>query len=317
VIIDAHVHAFDRGFFPPAFARATALRWQHAVWPPRPAGALTPEAIEAGYVDPDGRLLAGDLDAAGVDAAVLMMLDHGIGLGEEAPVARDRILEYYAGLAARYPGRLYFFVGVDPRRPDAVSFLRRAAARGARGLKLYPPDGFSCDHPAAVALCRLCADLGLAVMVHTAFVGWPFEGDKANPLALTAVQKAVPDLVLLVGHAGYPLWGPEAAAVVADHPGSYLEISQWQDLLDRDPGALVRVLADFRDRVGAHRIVFGSDHCSGPRFSGARSRLAAWVRFVRDLPETAGRYGRRFTREEVALILGGNMARILGLAAPA
>lgn len=317
MVIDAHVHAFDRGFFPPGFTRATALRWRHAVWPPRPAQALSPEAVEAGFVDPDGNQLLDDLEAAGVDAAVLMMLDHGVGFGEEAPVAREAILAYYADLQARYPGRLYFFVGVDPRRTDAEAFVRRAAAQGARGLKLYPPDGYACDHPAAVALCRLCADLGLAVMFHTAFVGWPFEGHQAHPAALTAVQKAVPDLVLLVGHAGYPLWGAEAAAVVAEHPTSYLEISQWQELADRDPAALVRTLADFRDRVGAHRIVFGSDHCSGPRFSGARSRLAGWVRFVRDLPQVAGRYGRRFSRDEVDLILGGNMARILGLTAPA
>jgi predicted TIM-barrel fold metal-dependent hydrolase len=317
VVIDAHVHAFDRGFFPPGFTRATAVRWRHAVWPPRPADALSPDAVEAGFVDPDGHLLVEDLDAAGIDAAVLMMLDHGVGFGEEAPVARETILAYYAGLTARYPGRLSFFVGVDPRRPDAAAFVRRAAALGARGLKLYPPDGYSCDDPAAVALCRLCADLGLAVMFHTAFVGWPFEGHKAHPAALTAVQKAVPDLVLFVGHAGYPFWGPEAAAVVAAHPTSYLEISQWQELADRDPAALVRTLAEFRDRVGAHRIVFGSDHCSGPRFSGTRSRLNAWVRFVATLPEKAARYGRRFTAEEVALILGGNMARILGLTAAA
>ena len=69
--------------------------------------------------------------------------------------------------------------------------------------------------------------------------------------------------------------------------------------------------------VGAHRILLGSDHFSGPRFSGERSRLPHWVAFLRDLPRTGARYGVAFSDEEMALILGGNAQRILNLPAVA
>jgi hypothetical protein len=65
--------------------------------------------------------------------------------------------------------------------------------------------------------------------------------------------------------------------------------------------------------VGAHRILLGSDHFSGPRFSGDRSQLPRWVGFLRDLPRVGAQYGVRFSEEEMALILGGNAQRLVKL----
>ena len=76
-----------------------------------------------------------------------------------------------------------------------------------------------------------------------------------------------------------------------------------------DPDGLVQVLERARDAVGAHRLLFGSDHTPGPRYSGSRSMLPAMISFMRELPSRSA-----FTATEVDLMLGGNAARILELA---
>lgn len=313
MIIDAHVHTFPAGALPGAMHDATAREWAYGVWPHRDPAAIR-HKIEPGFTDPDGSTLIADLDAAGVDAGVIMMLDHGIGFGEEAPLSVPALLAHYGEVQARYPGRLYAFAAADPRRPDAVELLKAGVhEHGLRGLKLYPPNGYHPGDPVCHPLLAACTELGVPVLVHTAMMTYPLRGHYANPLYMAEVQKRYPDLSLIFGHAGYSLWAEEAALTVAGHESSYLEISQWDRLLGSDEERLIRTLGRMRDHVGPHRILYGSDHISGPRYSGARNTLPDLVAFLRDLPERAAPYGVTFTREESDLILGGNAARILGI----
>lgn len=293
---------------------ATARQWAYGVWPQRDPAAIR-DKIEPGFTDPDGGYLVGDLDDAGIDVGVVMMLDHALGFRQEPGIPLEALLDHYAGLRERHGSRLRVFASVDPRRPDAVNLLRRAVqVNGLTGLKLYPPNGYYPGDEACAPLLTAADDLGVPVLVHTAMIGYPLQGFYANPLYLAAVQKAHPSLTLIFGHSGYPLWGEEAALTAAGHENSYLEISQWDRLLTTDEERLIRTLGRFRDVVGPHRILFASDHVSGPRFSGRRSRLPALVEFLKNLPATAARYGVSFTAAETALIMGGNAARVLGLA---
>lgn len=312
MIIDAHVHSFPQGFLPEPMHEASARRWAYGVWPNRDPADIR-DKIEPGFTDPDGELLIGDLDEAGVDAAAVMMLDHGIGYGKEPPVSVRSMMEHYSGLQQKYDGRLHVFANVDPRREDALELLRYGLEEcRLRGLKVYPPNGFYVSSDECRPLLRLCSDLSLPVLVHTAMMTYPLQGYYANPLYLATVQHQFPDLKLIFGHSGYPIWAEEACLTVEGHENSYLEISQWSWLAQSDPGRLTKVLGRFRDVVGPHRILFASDHVPGARFSGDRSKLPVLLDFMKNLPATAPDHGVSFSEEELELIMGGNAARVYG-----
>lgn len=311
VVVDAHVHLFDEGFLPESWYESVAERWAASVHPPRDASSLD---VEEGLLDGDAELLTADLESAGIDKALCLALDWGISLGEEPARSVGDVHRHYSKLQGRLEQTFYAAAGIDPRRDDAVDLLTEALDElELRALKLYPPCGFLPSDAICRPMFEVCADRNIPVIIHTSFVGYPHLGRLANPLFVGDVQRQHPDLSIVLAHAGYPFWDEEAAEVVAHHPNSYLEISNWNQLIDDEPERLVRLVAKWRDRVGAHRILFGSDHLGGPRFGGPRSRLGEWVGFIRDLPNRAKRVGRSFSDDEVELILGGNALRVFEL----
>ena len=309
-VIDAHVHLFHTGDLPAAWFRHVKARWAAAAWPNR-----DPEALDAegGIVDDDGSMLMRELDGAGVDACVCMALDWGIEF-DDPGIRPGDVHARYGAFQREHPGRFFAIAAVDPRRPDAAELLEEAVGEhGLKGLKLYPPSGYHPYDEVCHPLYEKCLELGVPLVVHTAYVGWPHVARFANPLSLGDVQLAFPDLTIVFAHSGHELWAEEAMLTVASHPTSYLELSNWNWNLAGDHDDLTRMLLRMRDAVGAHRMLFASDHLGGRRFSGPRSKNAQWVDFVRELPERAKRVGQSISEEEVAMILGENAKRVFAL----
>jgi predicted TIM-barrel fold metal-dependent hydrolase len=61
--------------------------------------------------------------------------------------------------------------------------------------------------------------------------------------------------------------------------------------------------------MGTDRILFGSDHLSGPNVGGEKSELSAWLDCIRRLPQE----NPQFTTEDVEKILGINAQRLLNI----
>ena len=309
-IIDAHVHLFGEGYLSRTWYQKAADRWAAGAWPRRNPAAID---IESGLVDVEATLLFAELEKAGIAAAVAMGLDWGISLGEPAVPVRE-VHRHYGTMQARFAGRFFGVAGIDPRRPDAVVLLEEAiVALGLKALKMYPPCGFFPFDPVCLPLYDKCLELAVPVVFHTALVGFPHVPRFAHPLNIGDVQARYPSLTIVFAHAGYPVWAEEVMELVAHHPNSYLDISNWNAMMDRDPDRLVRLLVEMRDTVGAHRMLFASDHLGGRRFSGSRSRLAHWVNFVQELPDRAARLGLTIGSEEMEFIMGENARRIYKL----
>jgi predicted TIM-barrel fold metal-dependent hydrolase len=216
----------------------------------------------------------------------------------------------------KLPGKFYAVGGVDPRRPDAADIARRALEDdGLRGIKLYPPSGFFPSDPKCYPIYDLCAEMGRPVVFHTALIGYPHDASYANPLGVMGVQKDFPHLTIVLAHSGHPSWGAEAIEVAAAHPNTYQELSNWNHELHSETAreGVLQTLAQMRNHVGAHRMMFGSDHLGGPRFSGGRSGMGTWRQFIADTVNNPA-FGRRsMTSAEVDLILGGNASRVYSL----
>jgi len=309
-IIDSHVHILGRGYLPEKWYEIGAKKWAARTWPPRDASLID---IEGGILDEDAELLLTELEKAGIESAICLGLDWGVEFGEPKVSLRE-VTKHYGQLQTKHAGKIYGVAGIDPRRPDALEIFDEAVTRqGLKGLKIYPPSGYSAADPICFPLYEKCVEANVPVVIHTAFVGYPHSGHLANPININEVQVRYPDLTIVLAHSGHPIWAREAAQVVSYHPTSFLEISNWNDDMDRDPEGVIRILAHMRDMVGAHRMLFASDHLGGRRFSGDRSRLGDWVSFIDDLPRSASAYGLSFAREEVDLILGENAIRAFRL----
>ncbi len=219
------------------------------------------------------------MDEAGVDAAAVMTIADLPGINPEA-------LNLIAEACADHPGRLYGFVRLHPwYREESLGLLDRAVQKqGFRGLKLHPVSSLA--HPSSadtIALIRRAGELGVPTLFHC--------GDEpmTTPLSIEPAAKACPDSVIILGHMGGYFHVDEAIEVAERQPNIVLETSA------TPYPAKIREAVE---RVGAHRVVFGSD---GPVSSPVLEREKIMI---------AG-----LTPNDTEMVLGLNAAKLLGLAA--
>ena len=308
MIIDFHVHLFAPGHLPDRWFDALA-RHLASRNPLRPGTTIGDFAakLEARVMDPDATYLMQDLDRAGIDTVVSHPLDYGIALGEPEK-SIQAIVEHNAALAQRYPGRYISFTGIDPRRPGAADFVRRTIREhGLQGLNLYPQAGFDPASPESLSVCRVAMEEGVPVMFHSGGANFPMRARYGNPALLGDVQAELPKLKFVIGHSGFPYHWTDAIEVARRNPNAYLELSQWYKLAGRDYQQFVKVLAEMKREMGTDRILWASDHLSGPAVSGDKAELLAWVDCIRRLPETEA----RFTQDDVDNLLWRNASRLL------
>jgi predicted TIM-barrel fold metal-dependent hydrolase len=320
MIVDCHCHLWGRGFLPPAFYKTAAQSWA-AKEPGRTPDLIMPRLLD-GVVDETGDLFIANMDRAGVDVSLIMMVDGGAPLfGEEPDVTLQEQIEWYAATQQRHRGRLRMHVYPDHRRREQLDLIRYAVREhGFVGIGEITPDGFRISDPQVRPAMRLACELGVPVQVHTRSGIWTeFQGkdlSEANPCHPVHVQRLardLPDLKLVLSHSGFPYWWQRAAELIADMSNCFLDISNWNEHL-QDPQDIIPKLATLKSLVGADRIMFGSDQVSGVRFCGERSRLDQWVGLIRDLPKLAESLGYVFTSAETAEILGAAAQRLYGLA---
>lgn len=311
--VDAHVHVYEEGDWPPKWFDYAALQW--ALREPGRQPEHIRERIEAGLADPGAARLLSQMSRAGVDVSVILGLDWELGM-DSVPLNSPReIHERYGQLMRETNGRLVALAGVDPRRRDALQILEEALDdHGLRGLKLYPPAGFYAYDDSVDSLYAACLDRNLPVVVHCGETLGMLRPRFGNPLFLQDVQRRFPRLVLWVAHAGATWWWEEAMSVAEASVNTYLELSSWQHFAYQEEELFIRKLGRALKVVGPERILFGSDHISGARVRDEESYMR-WQKWFDDLPRRARTYGVTVTNEHLEAMLGGNAARCLSLVA--
>jgi predicted TIM-barrel fold metal-dependent hydrolase len=219
------------------------------------------------------------MDEAGVDAAAVMTIADLPGINPQA-------LELIADACGQYPGRLFGFIRLHPwYRQESLRLLDQAVnEHGFRGLKLHPVSSLA--HPSGedtIALIRRAGELGIPTLFHC--------GDEpmTTPLSIEPAAAACPDSIIVLGHMGGYFHVDEAIEVAERHANIILETSATP---------YPAKIAEAVERIGAARVVFGSD---GPVSSPVLER---------DKIMRAG-----LSPEDTALVLGENAARLLGVPA--
>jgi predicted TIM-barrel fold metal-dependent hydrolase len=276
-----------------------------------------------GLVDRDGDDFVANMDLAGISASMVMMIDVGAPVfGEEPETPVEKQIEFYGEIQRRHPRRLYCHAYVDFRRADHVALMRRAIVdEKLVGIGEITPDGIPASHEKLFPTMKLAADHGVPVQIHTRAGVWTdldatdySEANPVHPVHVANLARKLPDLKIILCHAGYSRWWQVAGEAIADLPNCVLDISNWNESFEEDPADMVAKIAAWRSLVGIERILFASDQPSGQRFTGERSHLPVWANFIRDLPEIGRRWGYTFTKEEASMIAGQNALRFYGLA---
>ena len=238
---------------------------------------------------------AGDLisamDESGVDRSVVL----GFGWCDRE-IAREAN-DYLLDAAARYPERIVAFCSVHPGwGDDALREVERCVDAGAVGIgELHPAlQGLDlATDDSMEPLARFAAERGLLVNVHGSEpVGHVYPGKgPTTPERLLAIAERHPDVRWIFPHwgGGLPFYAlmPEVRAALAN---TWFDSAVSPFLYDAE-------VFDVASRaVGAEHVLFGSDYPLLPA-----SRVADEARSTLDAAAAQA-------------VLGGNAARLLGLA---
>lgn len=294
MILDCHVHVASREVLPDFFFDGWAENLERRY--PRRERALRRPAID-GLLrritdDPSCARLVAEMDDAGIDQAVLLAIDFGEPFVPPHALHRE--------VAASHPKRFLWMAGFHPQRGrEGVEELERALRDGARGVKLYPPCGFSPADPALAGCYELCAAHGVPVITHVGPSTPRLASHYAAPAEVERAAHAFPRVDFILAHAAFTLH--EEAALLAEYrPNVYLETSGFQNATGR--GELEGVLASHRRRGLARKLVFGTDWPIHRLSGGQRPAVTAF----RDAAATAG-----FDEAEIAAIMGETAAELL------
>lgn len=229
--------------------------------------------------DFDGPALVRNMDSGGVDKAVTFpRLNAHTDYREQ----NLRILEW----AREYPAKLVPFVRIHPfHQESAPAHIAEYSGMGAKGLKIHPHmDGGGIavnSAPLMFPLMEAAREHGLTVLIHSGG-SW-----NCSPALIADLASHFPEVPVIIGHSGGYEGYQEAIVAAKNTPNVFLDTAGVAA-----PGFVTNLVKG----AGADRVVYGSDH---PMFPFGLE--------LRKLVQYAG-----LTSKENAMILGENLARILG-----
>jgi predicted TIM-barrel fold metal-dependent hydrolase len=173
---------------------------------------------------------------------------------------------------------------VNPNDGDsAFEEIRQSATEWRmRMLKIMPAIyGIHLTGALASKLMTTARELGLVVNIHSG-------GGISHPLGIGALARRFPDVTVLMDHMGYREWMSDAIEVARDNPNVYLGTT----IAAVEPSTVERAVRE----LAPERVVYGSN----------------WPNVFSDLAVEAIRR-QKLGSEVEQLVLGGNLARILGM----
>ncbi|MCW2529417.1 MAG: putative metal-dependent hydrolase of the TIM-barrel fold [Pseudonocardiales bacterium] len=253
------------------------------VWPDKVAAAVVasrPSGLDAMF---DGTLagIEQTMTEAGVDMAMT--------LGVAAKASTVARTNEWIGSVNR--DRFIPFGTVHPELSNEEN-LRHLADNGIRGVKLHPLfQELSLGEPRVVDLVGALDDAGIVIITHVGAGGDAEANDRGAPKHVRALVDQYPNLKLIACHfGGYHRLDEAEDLLVGSN--AILETSWPPTLADVDKDRVRRII----ERHGPDRVVFGSDW--------PMANPAAEMTAIRSLG---------LGDDIDAGILGGNIARVLGL----
>jgi len=297
MIIDGHVHVWQRKMLPNSLLRAylePLLALDGVVldmkldreedWPMSQVDATT--LIEC-------------MDDAGVDRSVVLPLD--FGMVEEPEVGVEAYNDWVFQCCRDACDRLIPFIGIDPARGKRAEELVNKYVKhcDAKGVKIYPATGYLPNEERIDFFWRLMEENDLIVVTHGGASWGPLDDKYTHPILFKQVLERHPELRLVIAHLGGK-FRAETYELAKLFPNVYADCSALQGWLPSEPDMCKSRLKEAIANMPG-RVIFGSDW---PLFDMAYP-YTYWVRFLREEKWSSA--------EEIERVMGGTMARLLRL----
>ena len=158
----------------------------------------------------------------------------------------------------RHAGRFFVFGGVDPRwGTDGLALFEKGIVEyGFKGLKLYPPCGYSPSDRMLYPFYALCQARRLPVLLHIGPTSPVLDFSYAHPSLLERAALDFPDVNFILAH-GAVNHVQACAQLCVYRPNVYLDISAF--LGSMHPGGWQVALAELFKMNINHKILFGTD----------------------------------------------------------
>lgn len=228
----------------------------------------------------DGAALAKELDAAGIDRAVVLSMGYSFGDERKKLPDPDRLTreenDWTSAQVTRNAPRLIGFCSANPLRPVALEELDRCLRLpGMVGIKVHLGNaGMSLRNPAHLAriqqLFALAERHRAPVLVHMRARGGTNYGAEDAQIFLDEVVPSAPGIEIVVAHLGSsgPGYSPQhdevmavfGAAVERNDPrmaNIYFDVSS--NVTDEITAADAALVARRFRQVGLQRVLYGSD----------------------------------------------------------
>jgi predicted TIM-barrel fold metal-dependent hydrolase len=303
MIIDCHCHIASHDLLPPPFLNGWA-RTIKANLGSRLDAQQEKRIDDLLYdlnEDPQCTKLLEEMDAAGIDMAVLLVIDFGVVFKQSRKSIEELHLDHKKVVDRSQ--RFVAFSSVDPRRGrEGVELFDRAINEwGFKGLKVYAPCGFSPSDEMLFPYYEICGQKKLPVLSHVGPTSSALSFKQMHPLSIDDAALNFPSVNFILGHAGVMLYR-EAALLAEYRPNIYLDLSGFQAELNK--GGFKEILRWHISRGLAKRLVFGTDWPIY-RLWGSQARWVNEIKACRD----AG----ILSDEDADDILFNNMKSLLGL----
>jgi uncharacterized protein len=298
MIIDCHAHLAAEGVLPTSFFDSWAANISRNLPPNSPDDAL--HLFHHFNDDPDCAKLLAEMDAAGIDQTVLLIIDFGLDFAEET-MPLEALYLRHRELSTTYPERLLVFAGIDPRRGEEGLELFERSLRewNFRGLKLYPPCGYSPSERSLFPYYELCQQYGVPVLTHLGPTASCLSFKHTRPEDVDDAAHAFPGVNFILGHAAV-VWYEEASMLAEYRPNIYLDLSGFQTEVRRKN--FDHILGRHKQRGILRKLVFGTDWPIH-RFFGTQQ---SWIAEMRKTVDKG-----LLTPQELDRILYGNAGELL------
>ena len=312
MIIDAHVHALGRRDWWPGWAWDAINSIQGAR-----AGKTKKEMAkyrDASF-DPKGDVTIENMDRAGVDKAMVCVADFGLAVpGEDTKLPIEDINRLTYEIVKNHSDRLFFSVGVDPRRKNALEILKTGVNElESKALKLYPGAGWYPNDRLAYRLYEKCIDANLPVNFHTGPVFGPMKSKFSHPFYIDDVAADFPELKIYCTHCGHGAF-MEMLAIARMRSNIFCDLAGWLSWIYA--GETLHFYQMWRyimNMMGSDRVLFASDQ-TGLRFTlDLKDEYVDWVTALTQVPDWAEIASVAFKKEELENFFSNNAIRLLDL----
>ena len=228
----------------------------------------------------DGAALIAELDAAGIDRAVVLSVGYSFADERKKLIDPDRLTrdenDWTAAQVTRHAPRLIGFCSANPLRPVALEEIERCLRLpGMTGVKLHLGNaGISLRDPAHLARMQevfaLAQRLRAPLLVHMRARGGANYGAEDARIFLEKVVPVAKDIEIVVAHLGTS--GPGYAEQTGEVMRAFGDAAQRKDprtrnlwfdvattVTDDTTPADAGTVAELIRQVGPGRVLYGSD----------------------------------------------------------